>query len=293
MTVDAEQVNEGLLRRWPLPDLTDDTEGQGRLLVVGGSRQTPGAALLSAEAALRSGATKVQVLTVRSVATAMAVAAPELLVEGADETEDGELTSAAAYQAREMAQQNDVVLVGPGFMSPAAAADFGRALVAELTSRVVIDALCLAFLADEPEGPLAEGRAILTPNTGEVALALGVDEAELHGESDLGTSRLAHRHRAVVTSGGACTWVAAPDGRRWQDSAGHVGLAASGSGDTKAGVIAALFSRTDDAARAAVWGGHLHALAGERLAERVGPVGYLAREVASEVPAVLSDLTHW
>jgi hydroxyethylthiazole kinase-like uncharacterized protein yjeF len=290
MTVDAVEVDESLLRRWPLPDATADGEDQGRVLVVAGSRQTPGAALLCSEAALRAGARKVQVLTVGSVATTLAVAVPELLVEGADETDDGELTPAAAGQARDMAKENDVVLVGPGFMSPSAAADFCRALLPPLTSRVVVDALCLAYFADEPEGPVADGRAILTPNSGEVALALGVEEVALQTDRDRGASRLAYRHRAVVTTGGSCTWVASPDGRLWRDTAGHPGLAASGSGDTKAGIIAALYSRTEDAARAAVWGGHLHALAGERLGERLGAVGYLAREVASEVPAVLSRL---
>jgi NAD(P)H-hydrate repair Nnr-like enzyme with NAD(P)H-hydrate dehydratase domain len=76
----------------------------------------------------------------------------------------------------------------------------------------------------------------------------------------------------------------------WRDRAGHPGLGASGSGDTKAGVVAAFFTRTDDPAQAAVWGGHVHGLAGQRAAQQVGPLGYLAREVTTQVPAVLADL---
>ena len=124
--LDPVEVDDDLLRSWPLPGLAGDDTELGSLLIVAGSRQAPGAALLSALAALRAGAGKVQVLTVRSAATALAVAVPELLVEGADETEDGQLAPAAAATAAEMAREVDVVLVGPGFMSPRAAADLCR-----------------------------------------------------------------------------------------------------------------------------------------------------------------------
>jgi NAD(P)H-hydrate repair Nnr-like enzyme with NAD(P)H-hydrate dehydratase domain len=153
-----------------------------------------------------------------------------------------------------------------------------------------VDALALAYFADRPERTSAEGRVIVTPNVGEVALALGIDDAAIDGSQHDRASQLAQRHGVVVSSGGADSWIASPDGRIWRDRAGHPGLAAAGSGDSKAGLVAALFTRTDDAAQAAVWGGHIHGLAGERAARQVGPLGYLAREVISQVPAVLDDL---
>jgi hydroxyethylthiazole kinase-like uncharacterized protein yjeF len=288
---EAVEVNRELLGGWPLRGLVgEDTEVGGSLLIVAGSRSAPGAALLSATAALRAGAAKVQVLTVHSVAAGLALAVPELLVEGGDETGEGQLAPTAVATAQQMAQEVDVVLVGPGFMSPPAAADFCRALVPRLQNRLVVDALALAYFADRPERTSAEGRVIVTPNVGEVALALGVDESAVDGDQQDGASRLAQRHGVVVSSGGADSWIASPDGRMWRDRAGHPGLAAAGSGDTKAGVVAALFTRTDDAAQAAVWGGHIHGLAGERAARQVGPLGYLAREVLSQIPAVLDDL---
>jgi hydroxyethylthiazole kinase-like uncharacterized protein yjeF len=292
MSTDPVDVDARLLRGWPLDGLAGGEVG-GSLLIVGGSRVTPGAVLLSAVAALRAGAGKVQVLTARSAAAALAVAAPELLVKGAEETEDGELDPSAADQALELAEGVDVVLVGPGLMSPDAAVALCRPLLPALRNRLVVDALGLAYFADSnaADRPLADGRVVLTPNTGEVALALDVAEDDLSDEEDAGASRLARRHGAVVTTGGAISWVAAPDGRRWRDEAGHPGMGASGSGDSKAGVLAAFFTRTDDPAQAAVWGGCVHALSGERAARRIGPVGYLAREVVDEVPAVLTHLS--
>jgi len=49
-------------------------------------------------------------------------------------------------------------------------------------------------------------------------------------------------------------------------------------------------ARGCDATQAAVWGAHLHARAGERLASRAGRVGYLARDIAGEVPGILTEL---
>src|SRR5688572_15090459 len=77
---DVVDVTAAVLRDWPLPDLGTDKESRGRTLIIGGSAQTPGAVLLAAEAALRSGAGKLQVATVRSVAVAVAVALPEARV---------------------------------------------------------------------------------------------------------------------------------------------------------------------------------------------------------------------
>lgn len=257
------------------------------MLVVAGSRTTPGAAVLAVEGALRSGAGKVQLVTVTSVA----VTVPEALVVGGPENDAGELTDDAASMIIEYASKADVVLLGPGFMSPQTAADVARAVVPKLEAGLVLDALCLSFLADDPE-PLKHlhGRCILTPNTGEIALALGVTQESLDDLPDQGATKLASSTGAVVSSGGGTAWIATPDGRRWRDRSGGPGLGVSGSGDVKAGVVAALLARTTDPAAAAVWGTHLHAWAGERLAARTGTVGYLPRELPLELPSIMQDL---
>ncbi|HVE89890.1 MAG TPA: NAD(P)H-hydrate dehydratase, partial [Burkholderiaceae bacterium] len=100
----------------------------------------------------------------------------------------------------------------------------------------------------------------------------------------------ARRWNAVVALKGATTFIAAPDGSLWRHTGGNVGLAISGSGDVLAGVIAGLASRGASAEQAAIWGVALHARAGERLAERSGPLGYLARDLSAEVPALMATL---
>jgi NAD(P)H-hydrate repair Nnr-like enzyme with NAD(P)H-hydrate dehydratase domain len=64
----------------------------------------------------------------------------------------------------------------------------------------------------------------------------------------------------------------------------------SGSGDVQAGIVAGLVARGADPARAAVWGSYVHGRAGERLAAEIGPVGSLARELARQIPLVLTEI---
>lgn len=90
-TAPHEPVTPATLSRWPLPEIGGGKENKGRLLVVGGARQTPGAVLLATQAALRVGAGKVQLATAAPNATALACALPEAYVEGLPVHESGDL----------------------------------------------------------------------------------------------------------------------------------------------------------------------------------------------------------
>ncbi|GGM08358.1 NAD(P)H-hydrate dehydratase [Dactylosporangium sucinum] len=57
---DTTIITPGLLRRWPLPGGEGDKERRGTVLVIGGSRDTPGGVLLAGIAALRAGAGRLQ-----------------------------------------------------------------------------------------------------------------------------------------------------------------------------------------------------------------------------------------
>lgn len=148
--VEATAVTVGLLKGWPLPEPGENKNARGTALVVAGTRQTPGAVLLAAEAALRAGAGKLQVITVRSVAAQVAVALPEALVHGVPETDDGEINVDAAGTIIEGAAGVDAVLLGPGAMRPAAVAALREKVVPALEGHVALDALGLCILSEDP-----------------------------------------------------------------------------------------------------------------------------------------------
>jgi len=90
-----------------------------------------------------------------------------------------------------------------------------------------------------------------------------------------------------VVMKGPLTYVVAPSGQAWRNEGGGPGLGTSGSGDVLAGLIAGFAARGASALDAALWGVWVHGQAGARLAGSVGSLGFLARELGAEVPAIL------
>jgi ADP-dependent NAD(P)H-hydrate dehydratase len=148
---------------------------------------------------------------------------------------------------------------------------------------VLLDAFALGALPSLGEDFRPADKLVLTPNPAEAGLLLGHDLENL--EDDVAS--IAARYRATVSCQGV---IAAPDGRRWLAGTGQGGLGTSGSGDVLAGAIGGLLARGADPAQAACWGTYLHAAAGDRLNARVGPTGYLAREILPELAVVLAEL---
>ncbi|BAU93822.1 carbohydrate kinase [Methylorubrum populi] len=281
------------LRQSPLPVPEEGSKEQrGTVLVVGGSAEVPGAPLLAGTAALRSGAGRLRIATVGSVAAALAVAVPEARVIGLAETGEGAIDPADA-QARlpAVAGRCDALLVGPGLSADAVAAALSRMLLAaHPKAALVLDAGVIAGLGAQAEGVRScGGRAVITPHTGEMARLLDIDRGAVEADPLAAALRAAGLLGCVVIMKGAKSWIVDPRGTAWLYEGGGVGLATSGSGDVLAGVVAGLLARGAEPATAAAWGVYLHGQAGRRLAERVGPVGFLAREIADEIPAILRE----
>jgi ADP-dependent NAD(P)H-hydrate dehydratase len=283
---DAPAVTPKLLRGWALPEPEEggDKHQRGTVLVVGGAVSTAGAVMLAGLAALRVGAGRLKVATVADTSVPLSVALPEARVLGLEADGDGSLSPRCAAEVGAAAERAAAVVVGPGLLGSSVAALLEALLPALAGRSVVLDAVALRSVAGAPEllAPL-EGDAVLTPNSAELTALLGGEKRE-----GLDAARtVADRYRAVVAMQG---WVATPGGECWADEAGGVGLGTSGSGDVLAGAVGGLLARGASPAQAAVWGQYLHAAAGDRLAARVGRIGFLARELLDELPFVLTGL---
>jgi ADP-dependent NAD(P)H-hydrate dehydratase len=283
-------VSADTLRDWPLPAPASEKHGRGVVLVVGGSAGTPGAALLAGEAAMRAGCGQLKIATVASAAAQVAVAMPEARVHGFAETDSGNLCPDVADRIAAAAEGADAVLVGSGFVEADDSAALVAALVGQVRTAVVIDALASAYLADHPDLADVHAGCVLTVNPAELGHVLGLDTAEINDDPVGAVSRVACGSGAAVLLGGEVKTIGAPDGRTYEVTAGGPGMATSGSGDVQAGLVAGLLARGADPVQAAAWGAWLHAVAGDRLAERIGPIGFLARELLTEVPALLAGV---
>ena len=294
---DTHMINldAAALRGWPLPmpSSDGDKEVRGHVLVLGGSREMPGAVILAATAAMRAGAGKLTIATGASVAQLVALAIPEARVIGLRETAEGGFTTDAVAHLNPLADRVSAVLIGPGMQDEVATAALVRVLLPKLDgASVVLDAGAMGILInpdlDASEGNFRFGQqVIVTPHAGEMAHLTGISKEDINGNPDTRAAAAARDWNAVVALKGALTVICAPDGGMWQHEGGNVGLAISGSGDVLAGIIAGLAARGATLAQATCWGVALHAQAGDRLAERMGLLGYLARELPDEIPSLL------
>jgi hydroxyethylthiazole kinase-like uncharacterized protein yjeF len=277
------KVTPALLRKWPLPDpqQSESKEDRGRVLIVGGTRRTPGAVSLAAIAALRSGAGKLQVACGEDVALALAVALPEAMVIGLKVDPRGHVT-ACSDEVLHAARQTDALLVGPGMDDSARTRRVATKLVGTSTATVVLDAGAL-----RAHSAKSAGRVVLTPHLGEMAALTGETTQRLNRDLCGVAHDFALNEDVTLVLKGPVTCIAAADGRVWLHDGGSVGLGTSGSGDVLAGVIAGLAARGASPEQAAVWGVWLHGKAGQALSSKQGLVGFLAREIPGEIPGLL------
>lgn len=272
----------------------------GRIAIVAGSRGMSGAACLSASGALRGGAGLVRVLTPASVQPIVAASDPCLMSVPLAETEAGQIARGAWPVIRDgWLGWTDVVALGPGLGQSDDVAQVVRNVLEAFAGPLVVDADGLNNVAAEGSGvwsPRRNRPTILTPHPGELnRLLRGAGLAELTGSDDQDRLAAAHAYacaiQGTVVLKGHRTVVCTPD-EAYVNTTGNPGMATGGMGDVLTGFLAALLGqglRPFDAARLGVY---CHGLAADRCARQIGPVGYLARDVAEILPAALAKASN-
>jgi ADP-dependent NAD(P)H-hydrate dehydratase len=134
-----------------------------------------------------------------------------------------------------------------------------------------------------------QGRVILTPHHGEMSKLAGISADEVENNPQVVAADVARTFNAVVALKGKRTIVMTPGGHCVRFEGGNNGLATSGSGDVLAGLVGGFAARGADPFTAAGWGVFVHGTAGERAATAVAPLGYLARELLPQVPAIVAE----
>lgn len=251
----------------------------GTLVIAAGSSQYRGAAVLCANAAIRTGAGIVQLASTEKVCAAVAAQVPCCTLMPLEETPAGGI---APHEAKRiMAKTANAILAGPGLGNTPDTAALVLELLQSAPSPLVLDADALNVLAghfEDGNSPQAweQGRQalaqstqplIITPHIGEMARLSGLSSSYVV-QNQLGIALdFAASHNCTVVLKNHITIIACPDGKSYiNDRTGNPGLARGGSGDVLAGVIAALLAQglaPEIAAAAGVW---LHASAADAAA---------------------------
>lgn len=284
----ATALNSSALKRHPLPPVEGgDKDSHGQILIIAGSRDVPGAALLAAHGAMRSGAGKLQLAVPDAIAIQLGIAMPEAMVVGVPTARDGGFSRRAVTALLDLAGDADAIVAGPGLAANSAAARLAGELCMMGKPPVLDAALLHALPAKRAKARAAATPPILLPHAGEMASLLGCDPDEVEADP-LACGRVcAARYDALVLVKGTASHIVAPDGKAWLYPGGGPGLGVSGSGDVLAGIVGGLLARGAAPLTALLWGVWLHGEAGRVLAGKVGPIGFLARQIPGEIPALL------
>jgi hydroxyethylthiazole kinase-like uncharacterized protein yjeF len=260
----------------------------GTALVVAGSRNYPGAALLAGRAAYRSGAGLVQMAVPESVQMMLAGHLPEATWLPLAEA-DGGFAKTAARALGEQLKRATAMLLGPGLGQGKETGAFVAELLKQKLPRLVVDADGLRWLAELKDWHrLLPAETVLTPHPGEMAILTGMDKDAIQSARRKTAQKFAAKWNSVVVLKGAFTVIAAADGRTATLPIVTPALARAGTGDVLAGLITGLRAQGVVGYEAACTAAWLHAQAGLRAAERLGgTAGVLAGDVVDEIAGVI------
>lgn len=288
MTAKPVALTRVELGKYPLPPVVEaDKDEHGKLLVIAGSANTPGSTAIAATAAMRAGCGKVTIATVDTIAPHVGLAVPEAFVLGLAQGRDGGFARSAVKPILALAGECEAVLAGPGMKQGKVCAELGARLLRAGLDRLALDAAMLYELPPHDGAPRASGIPILLPHDREMAALIGCEPEDVNAEPLRCGRECATRYCALTLVKGVQSHIVHPDGRAWVYKGGGPGLGVSGSGDTLAGILGGLLARGAEPLNALLWAVWLHGEAGIALAKKLGPIGFLAREISAEVPALL------
>ncbi len=215
---------------------------RGHALIIAGSENYSGAAVLCGNAAIRSGAGLVTIGAPRSSKDSIAArVVPEVIVRPLSETDTGSIAEEAIIEIGRISGNVDAIAIGSGLTAHSESTGrLVRRIVNDRAVPMVLDADALTLLSpfgpeeiqDEKGPPL-----ILTPHQGEFLRMLGSKEADLVKGRVAAVREFAQKHRAIVVLKGERCLIAEPGGRVVVNPTGNSGLGKAGNGDTLTGMI--------------------------------------------------------
>jgi len=265
------------------PNSHKGTFGKG--LVLGGSEGMTGAAVMCADAALRSGAGLVTIGTPCGVLPIIAEKTTCPTTRGFPQTDAKSFAAHALLDVLPLLPDYTAAALGPGIGRHPSTEWFVLNLIPRLEIPTVIDADGLNNLSTDV-AVLARKKApiVLTPHPAEMGRLAGIPTADVQRDRQCVAESFARKHGVVVVLKGNRT-VVTDGGSSYINGTGNPGMATGGAGDVLTGVILALLCQGLDAFHAAQLGVYLHGLAGDLAAADKGQISMIATDILDALPA--------
>lgn len=259
---------------------------KGTTLIIGGSFGMAGAPMLSAKAAMRSGAGITKVCLPRDV---YFVAAP-MLPEAVFTPTNGKNGFLCGDDIKaDLFKNVNSVLIGPGMGNNESTLSAVLKSVEFSKVPTVIDADGLNVISFEPECLKSSAVVAVTPHPGEMSRLTGKSVAEIQKNRISTALDFAKEYQVITVLKGSYTVIACPSGKIYVNTTGNEAMATAGSGDMLGGMIAAFLANGTEPEKAVVAAVCLHGAAGDYVAERIGIRGVITTDMIEGLPFVLNN----
>lgn len=252
----------------------------GKVLVIAGSKNYPGAAYLACAAAYRVGAGLVTLVTDSETKIIISRKLPEL-------------TYISHKEVDEKLNNYDVILLGSGLGQSEQTAEFIKKLLKQKLPKAIFDGDGLNILSkiDKWWEKLNSREVILTPHPGEMSRLTGLSIDKVQASRVNLAKEFANKWGKVIVLKGANTVIVSPTGQIKISPFANPLLATAGTGDVLAGIMAGLIAQGLEEFDAACVGVYIHGLAAENLKERFGNSGLLASDLLPLLPQIIKQLS--
>ncbi|MBI2337912.1 NAD(P)H-hydrate dehydratase [Candidatus Daviesbacteria bacterium] len=253
----------------------------GKVLVIAGSENYPGAAYLACAAAYRAGVGLVTLVTEQSAKIIVSRKLPEV-------------TFLSRKQVFKKINDYDVILLGSGLGQSNQATKLVESFCinySQYKNKTVIDGDGLNVLSKiDKWWKQLNGEVVLTPHPGEMARLTGLSIDQIQKDRLNIAQKYAEKWKQTVVLKGANTVIASPAGELILSSFANPLLATAGTGDILAGMIAGMLAQGLEPFDASCIGVYLHGLAGELLKEKIGDAGMLAGDLLPFIPLAIKKI---
>lgn len=263
----------------------------GKVLIIAGSKNYSGAAILSAKSSLKVGAGASILAFPKSIRNFVHRNLGEVVLNEYDDYGSEFLTIKNIEELSDRIKWADVVAIGPGIGREI---DTQKAVYRLLKERkykfLVIDADALFALRNKKYSNFNLKNCVLTPHYGEFCSLINISVDELKKDILKFGRSFAKVTKSYLVLKGAPTIIFLPDGRALINSVGNPGMAKYGTGDVLTGVIAGLLSQLKDIEKAIVSGVYIHSLAADLLLTNYTDLSYTASNIMNEIPSAIKYL---
>lgn len=267
-----------------IPFAHKGTFGHG--LLIAGSGNMPGAAVLSATAAMRGGIGKLTVHTVNTISTILACSLPEAIL---DPDERGDYVSKLGWER--LSAGVNAVAIGPGIGVSKYSLSLLKDVLDTLDAPIILDADALNMLSENKTRlAFLPKNSILTPHFGEFERLAGKSSDDFDRVAK--AREFAMKYSVILVLKGHNTVISAPDGMQYFNTSGNSGMATAGSGDVLTGLLLALMAQKYNPLFAALLGVHIHGLAGDAYTKEHHPKTLIASDLPNFFHFAFNELSN-